>query len=58
MPQLRGYGMGDELVKVNVTIPTNLTARQKSLLEEFAKLQGEDLSSRASFTDKIKRAFK
>jgi len=42
MPQLRGYGKGDELVKVNVTIPTNLTARQKSLLEEFARLSKED----------------
>jgi len=58
MPQLRGYGKGDELVKVNVSIPTNLTAKQKSLLEEFARLSGEEINSKGSFTDKIKQVFK
>ncbi len=41
MPELRGKGAGDELVKVNVEIPRNLNPRQKELVEELAKsLQG------------------
>ena len=41
MPDLRGAGPGDELVKVNVEIPRNLSSRQKELVEELAKtLQG------------------
>jgi curved DNA-binding protein len=37
MPELHGKGVGDELVKVNVAIPRNLSARQKELVEELAK---------------------
>jgi DnaJ-class molecular chaperone len=37
MPELRGSGSGDELVKVNVQIPRNLSPRQKELVEELAK---------------------
>jgi curved DNA-binding protein len=37
MPELRGSGAGDELVKVNVQIPKNLTARQRELVEELAR---------------------
>jgi len=54
---LHGRGIGDELVRVNVGIPTSLTNEQRRLIEEFAKLSGEDVN-RKSFTDKIKRAFK
>lgn len=58
IPDLRGRGSGDELVKVNVIIPTNLTAEQKRLIEEFARLSGEDVNTRESIVDKIKRTFK
>ena len=37
MPELRGKRRGDELVKVNVEIPRNLSSRQKELVEELAK---------------------
>jgi DnaJ-class molecular chaperone len=37
MPELRGKGAGDELVKVNVQIPRNLSSRQKELVEELAR---------------------
>jgi molecular chaperone DnaJ len=37
MPDLRGKGTGDELVKVSVEIPRNLSSRQKELVEELAK---------------------
>ena len=34
---LRRHNLGDELIKVSVQIPKNLTDRQKQILEEFAK---------------------
>jgi DnaJ-class molecular chaperone len=37
MPELRGKGVGDELVKVNVEIPRKLSSRQKELVEELAR---------------------
>jgi molecular chaperone DnaJ len=40
MPELRGNGVGDELVKVAVDIPRHLTPRQKELVEELAKTLG------------------
>ncbi len=57
IPDVHGRGIGDELVRVNVEIPTRLTAEQRRLIEEFAKLSGEDIS-KESFSDKIKKAFK
>ena len=35
IPVLNGYGRGDQYVKVNVEIPTNLNKKQKELLEAF-----------------------
>ncbi len=37
---LHGYGRGDQLVKIVVETPKRLTARQRELLEEFAKASG------------------
>lgn len=57
IPDLHDRGVGDELVRVNVQIPTRLSAEQRRLIEEFARLSGEDIS-RESFTDKIKKSFR
>ena len=45
IPDLQGYGKGDELVRVHVEVPRKLTARQRELLEEYARNGGEDVSS-------------
>ncbi len=37
MPELRGRGVGDEMVKVNVEIPSRLTPRQRELMEELSR---------------------
>ena len=50
LPNMRGYGQGDEFVRVAVEIPTKLTSAQKDLLRKFADLSGEK-SSRKSFFD-------
>jgi molecular chaperone DnaJ len=57
MPDLHGYRRGDELVRVTVEIPTRLTSEQRRIIEEFARVSGEDIN-KESFTDKIKKAFK
>jgi molecular chaperone DnaJ len=38
IPDLHGKGAGDELVRVNVEIPKRLSAEQRKLMEEFAKV--------------------
>ncbi len=58
LPDLHNKGTGDELVRVNIDIPTRLTTEQRRLIEEFAKLSGETSAGRESFTDKIKKTFK
>lgn len=35
VPHLRGSGKGDHYIKIKVTVPKNLTSRQKDLLKEF-----------------------
>ena len=58
MPSLRGYGKGDLHARVIVEVPTNLNAKQKMILEEFARTSGEDVNPMSkSFMDKIKDAF-
>jgi DnaJ-class molecular chaperone len=41
MPK-RGGGRGDQLVRVRVMLPTNLSARERQLFEELKKLREED----------------
>ena len=52
---LRGFGKGDEFVKVVVETPQKLTKKQKELLKEFDKLSKE--KPLKSFLDKIKDVF-
>ena len=52
---LRGFGKGDEFVKVVVETPKKLTKKQKDLLKEFDKLNKE--KPLKSFLDKIKDVF-
>ncbi len=41
LPDLHSRDIGDELVRVNVDIPERLSAQQRKLMEEFARLSGE-----------------
>ncbi len=59
MPDVHGYGRGDELVKVDVETPTGLSAKQRRLLQEFAQACGENVSPLTrSFMEKVKKLFK
>lgn len=57
IPHLRGYGSGDQHVRVVVKVPKKLSSKQKDLLREYAKLSGEtvDLAEKG-FIDKMKDA--
>ncbi len=35
MPHLKGHGKGDELVKVSVEVPTNLSSKQRELIQQM-----------------------
>ena len=54
VPSLRGYGTGDQLVKVQVEVPKKLSRKQKEILEEFDK---ESASMVRGIFGKIKDAF-
>jgi molecular chaperone DnaJ len=55
---LQGYGKGDQLVVLRVETPTNLNKRQRELLEEFARISGEEVNPmRQNFFDKVKEMF-
>jgi molecular chaperone DnaJ len=42
MPDLRGYGQGDEIVRAVVETPKHLSKRQKELLKEFQDISEKD----------------
>lgn len=57
-PNVHGQGKGDFLVRIFVETPTKLSARQKELLEEYAKLEGPaNLPKSGGFLDKLKSLF-
>jgi molecular chaperone DnaJ len=55
MPALAGIGVGDLYIQASVETPVRLSKRQRELLEEFARLGGEETSPEsASFLAKVK----
>ncbi|HET7318720.1 MAG TPA: molecular chaperone DnaJ [Nitrospirota bacterium] len=57
-PHLRGGGAGDQVCRINVEVPTKLTAKQKELLQEFERLNSEDSTPlMKGFFDKVKELF-
>jgi molecular chaperone DnaJ len=59
-PNVRGYGQGDQHIKVRIVTPTKLTDRQKELLREFNDIAGYEKTEEQddSLFQKFKRAFK
>jgi molecular chaperone DnaJ len=59
-PNVRGYGHGDQHVKVKVITPTKLTERQKELLREFNEISGNQATDEQdnSLFGRFKKAFK
>ena len=57
VPRLRGYGTGDQHVKVVVMTPTNLTEEQKELLRQFGGTRATSDHQETLF-ERMKRAFR
>ena len=53
--KLGGSTRGDQVVRVYIDVPKNLTQRQREILEEFAQLSGDEVNK--SFKEKIKNLF-
>ena len=57
-PYINGRGAGDQVFRVVVEVPKNLSSEQKKLLRSFEEATGEkNYQKRRSFFDKIKDAF-
>jgi molecular chaperone DnaJ len=55
VPYLRSSGRGDQLVVVNVEIPSRLTSDQRQLFEQLARTLGSEVRPQErSFLDKLK----
>ena len=55
---LRGYGIGDQIVNITIEVPRKITPKQKEILEEYAKTWGEEVDPGGSgFFGKVKNIF-
>jgi molecular chaperone DnaJ len=58
MPHLRGNAHGDQLIRMNVEVPTHLSSEQRKLLDEFARISGDtDEPMAKSFFEKARKFF-
>ncbi len=63
IPHLNGHGRGDQLVRVNIWVPRNLSAKERELLNQmkesanFMPTEEERRTSSRTFFDKVKDAF-
>lgn len=58
LPSLRGYGQGDEFVRVIIEVPTNLKKEEKLLLKKFGESRGENTGPLSkSFMRRLKKVF-
>lgn len=56
---VRGYGQGDQHIKIRVITPTKLSEKQKQLIREFAETSGQAPEEQEdSFFSKVKRVLK
>jgi molecular chaperone DnaJ len=46
MPRFRGYGKGDLLIRIGISVPERLTSQQRLLLEELSREFGQDFQSK------------
>jgi len=53
--KLGGHVKGDQIVRVYVDVQKKLTPRQRELLEEFARIEGDEVAK--SFKEKLKDIF-
>ena len=58
LPRLDGYGVGDQLVRINVEVPTTLDEETEELLRQLAEKESLQIDSQQrSFWDKVREIF-
>ena len=58
VPGTGGGGRGDLRLLVRIEVPRDLDGEQRDLLQQLAKLRGEDVPGAAGLFDRLKRAFR
>lgn len=57
-PYVNGRGTGDQIVRITVEVPKNLSGEQKRMLREFDGSTGDkNYQKRSRFSEKLKKAF-
>ncbi|NLT73758.1 MAG: molecular chaperone DnaJ [Chloroflexi bacterium] len=58
VPRLNGHGRGEQIVILNVVIPTDLTVEQRDLLKQLGKTLGSEVAPQAGrgFLDRVREA--
>lgn len=62
IPKLNSYGKGDQLIRVNIFVPTNVSSKEKTILKElqhskhFIPDQKENTKGKKDFFDKVREA--
>ncbi|KON32904.1 MAG: molecular chaperone DnaJ [miscellaneous Crenarchaeota group-6 archaeon AD8-1] len=49
MPRFRGYGKGDLLIRVGVSIPTKISKNERKILEQLAEETGQEVNQKKRF---------
>jgi molecular chaperone DnaJ len=64
IPHLNSYGRGDQLVRVNVWIPTSLSSTEKAAIKTLEQMENispkegdKSANSDRSFFERMKKAF-
>jgi molecular chaperone DnaJ len=59
VPNVHGYGTGDQHVIIKLITPTKMTEKQKQLMRDFAAVSGDAPDEyQSSLFDRLKRTFK
>lgn len=56
IPRLEGYGRGDHVVEVSVEIPSSLSAEERKLYQELARLRDEKVDGEKTLFGRVKDA--
>lgn len=58
LPRLDGYGVGDQLVRIAVEVPTRLEEEQEELLRKLAEIEDQQVGTQQrGFWDKVREIF-
>ena len=58
LPRLDGYGVGNQMVRIQVEVPTKLAKEQDELLRKYAEMEKQNVGTeQKSFWKKVREIF-